>query len=112
MIGTEVPARNSALRFSLPRTQTTMVSSSFATYFPSPLHRLTSLASHLNSTPAQRNFRVVVSRDLGPEAMPLLTSREDIDVITLPEFLSLCILFLLAHRMARRQNLRSKMASR
>ena len=43
------------------------------------VERLTSVASHLASKMSQRH-QVVVCRDLGPDVMPLLLNRPELDV--------------------------------
>ncbi|KAJ3748084.1 hypothetical protein DFH05DRAFT_1391537 [Lentinula detonsa] len=43
--------------------------------------RLTSLSSHLRTSKS----KIVVCRDLGPDVMPLLTKRDDIEVVTWTE---------------------------
>ena len=45
------------------------------------VERLTSVASHLASKMSQRH-KVVVCRDLGPDVMPLLLNRPELDVRT------------------------------
>ncbi|KZV76570.1 hypothetical protein PENSPDRAFT_673277 [Peniophora sp. CONT] len=42
--------------------------------------RLTSIASHLST-----RRKVVVTRDLGPDVMPLLRAREDLEIVAWPE---------------------------
>jgi hypothetical protein len=44
------------------------------------VRRLTKVFSHLNSTQTGSRPKVVVTRDLGPNVMPLLSDRHDLDV--------------------------------
>ncbi|KAI0074971.1 hypothetical protein K474DRAFT_1763732 [Panus rudis PR-1116 ss-1] len=47
--------------------------------------RLTSITSHLRPSSTGKKYKVVVTRDLGPDVMPLLLERPELDVVVWPE---------------------------
>ncbi|KAI5888646.1 uncharacterized protein SCHCODRAFT_02637300 [Schizophyllum commune H4-8] len=53
----------------------------------SALRRLTSIGSHLS---APTKHKIVLTRDLGPDVMPMLTSRDDIELVTWPDEANPC----------------------
>ncbi|KAG7097660.1 hypothetical protein E1B28_004988 [Marasmius oreades] len=60
----------------MPSTNGSIASTSRA-----PHSRLTTISSHVSSKPS----KVVVCRDLGPDVMPILTERKDLEVVLWPE---------------------------
>ncbi|EIM81974.1 uncharacterized protein STEHIDRAFT_161329 [Stereum hirsutum FP-91666 SS1] len=55
---------------------------SSSSYSASPQQRLTAVVSHLRR---ERKLKVVVTRDLGPDVMPILKQWGDIELVTWPE---------------------------
>ena len=53
----------------------------------SALRRLTSIGSHIS---APTKHKIVLTRDLGPDVMPMLTSRDDIELVTWPDEANPC----------------------